>query len=133
MAATFPPEGFHTVTPYLIVEGADRMIAFLKEAFGAEEVLRLANEDGTVHHGMIRVGNSNIMLSDRRPEYPPMPCMFFLYVEDADAAYRSALAAGATSLREPRDEDHGDRMGGVLDPLGFQWWVATPLAKAEAA
>ena len=119
---------YHTVTPYLIVAGAARLIEFLTAAFDAKEFIRDSLADGTVRHAEVRIGDSTVMLSDARPDSPAMPSMIFLYVDDADESYRKALAAGATSVREMRDESHGDRMGGVLDPVGGQWWMATPIA-----
>ena len=124
------PKGFHTVTPYLVVKDASEFLDFLSKAFQAQVTLRHNNEDGTVHHAQVQIGNSLIMLSDTRPEHPPMPGMIFLYVDSADEVYVSALAAGATSLRAPQDESHGDRMGGVIDKFGIQWWIATPIAPA---
>ena len=119
--------GYHTVTPYLVVAGAGRLIEFLTAAFDASEFIRDSLPDGTIRHAEVRIGDSTVMLSDARPDSPAMPSMVFLYVEDADEASRKALAAGATSVREVRDESHGDRMGGVLDPVGCQWWMATPI------
>ena len=121
--------GYHTVTPYLIVPGAARLIEFLTAAFGATEFIRDSLADGSVRHAEVRVGDSTIMLSDAMPEQPRAPSMIFLYVDDADDAFRKAIAAGATPVREMRDESHGDRMGGVLDPVGGQWWMATPIGR----
>ncbi len=118
---------YHSVTPYLVVAGAARLIEFLTAAFDAKESIRDSLPDGTVRHAEVRIGDSTVMLSDAQPDHPAMPSMVFLYVDDADEAYRKAIAAGATSVREIRDESHGDRMGGVLDPVGGQWWMATPI------
>ena len=125
MTAQPIPEGHHTVTPYLVVDGADQLIRFVQQSFGGEEVVRMENPDGSIMHAMVRVGNSNVMLSDASEEYKPIPTMLHLYVEDADVVYERALQAGASSLRAPTDEFYGDRMGAVLDPLGNQWWIAT--------
>jgi uncharacterized glyoxalase superfamily protein PhnB len=121
------PADFHTVTPYLVVDGASRLIEFMSSAFQAKERYRDSLPDGMIQHAQVLIGNSIVMLSDARAEYPAMPGMLFLYVDSADEAYDSAIAAGATSLRPPQDETHGDRMAGVLDPFGIQWWVANPI------
>ena len=125
MAVKPIPEGYHTVTPYLLVEGAARLIDFLKQAFDAEEVVRMPGKDGTVGHAEVRIGDSMIMLADAQAEYPAKPHMICLYVEDADATYQRAIAAGATSIKEPADQFYGDRSGGVTDASGMQWWIST--------
>jgi uncharacterized glyoxalase superfamily protein PhnB len=119
------PEGFHTVTPYLIVEGVAGLIDFLKQAFGAEEIERMASPDGGIAHAEVRIGDSIIMMGEPRDEWKPMPGSIYLYVDDTDAAYKRALEAGATSLMEPADQFYGDRNGGVKDPSGNHWWIAT--------
>ena len=136
------PEGHHTVTPYLVVDGADQLIRFVEQSFGAEELVRMDNPDGSVMHAMVRIGDSNVMLGDASGEYKAQPAMLHLYVENADTVYERALQAGASSLKTPTDEFYGDRMGAVLDPLGNQWWIAThiedlspeePQKRSEAA
>jgi len=125
MAVKPIPEGYHTVTPYLVVEGAAKLIDFVKAALGAEERMRMAQPDGTIMHAEVAIGDSVIMLADAGGENQPMPAMIHLYVEDADAAYQRALQAGAISLREPADQFYGDRSAGVRDAFGNQWWLAT--------
>ncbi len=125
MAVQPIPDGFHTVTPYLIVEGASKLLDFVKSAFGAEEISRHDGPEGKIMHAQFKIGDSIIMASDAREDYPPMPAMMYLYVTDCDATYRQAIAAGATSLMEPTDQFYGDRHGGVLDPVGNQWWIST--------
>ncbi len=125
MAVKPIPDGYHTVTPYLMTPGAAELIEFAKRAFGATERFRMAGPDGTIVHAEIQIGDSVVMVSDGSPEYPPMPSLLHLYVEDVDAAYAEALAAGAESLREPEDQFYGDRSGGVKDVFGNQWWLAT--------
>ena len=125
MAVKPIPEGFHTVTPYLIVQGASKLIDFLKQAFEAEEIYRQNMPDGTVMHAQVRIGDSMLMMSDATSQHKPMPSMIYLYVEDVDAVYNRALKAGATSLREPTNEFYGDRSGGVKDFAGNQWWIGT--------
>lgn len=119
------PAGYHTVTPYLVVEGAAQLIDFLKQAFDGEEIQRMTRPDGTIMHAEVKLGDSRVMIGEAGGEYPPMPAMLHLYVEDTDALYRRALQAGAVSLREPTDEVYGDRMSGVKDLCGNQWWIAT--------
>ena len=119
------PDGFHTVTPYLVVPGVARLIDFLKQAFDATEVFRHTLPDGTVSHAELRIGDSRIMMGDSQGEHKPMPAMMYLYLHDVDTAYRRAIQAGATSLQEPANQFYGDRNCGVEDPSGNQWWIAT--------
>lgn len=126
MAVKPIPDGYHTVTPYLVVEGAARMIDFMKAAFGAEEVFRMNGKDeGTVAHAEVRIGDSMIMIGEAGGEHKARPSMICLYVEDVDATYQRAVAAGATSLSEPANQFYGDRSGGVTDASGMQWWIST--------
>jgi PhnB protein len=125
MAVKSIPDGYHTVTPYLIVESADKLLTFVKQAFAAEETVRMAGPDGSVGHAEVRIGDSVVMLADATEQSPALSAMLHLYVEDCDATYQRALDAGATSVRELKDEFYGDRMGGVRDPFGNQWYVAT--------
>jgi PhnB protein len=125
MAVKAIPEGYRAVTPYLVVPGVAQLMDFLKQAFGAEEVNRMARPDGTVMHGEVRIGDSVIMMGEVSGAFEPTAAMIHLYVEDVDATYRRALEAGATSVREPADQFYGDRSGGVKDRFGNQWWIAT--------
>lgn len=119
------PEGYHSVTPYLVVPGAGRLIEFLKEAFKAEEVERMSQPDGTVLHAEVRIGDSIIMMGESSDKFPAMPAAIYLYVPDVDAVYKRALAAGAASTMEPANQFYGDRNAGVKDPSGNLWWIAT--------
>jgi PhnB protein len=119
------PVGLRTVTPYLHAQGAARLVDFLKDAFEAEVVERADAPDGTILHAKIRIGDSIIELGEAHGEYQPMPFTLHLYVNDTDTVYARALRAGATSLREPRDEPYGDRNSGVLDAFGNRWFIAT--------
>ena len=101
------------------------MIEFTKQAFGAEVILNMPRPDGTVAHAEVRIGDSPVEISEASPEYPARSAMLHMYVPDCDAVYDRALAAGATSVREMRDEFYGDRAGGVQDPCGNQWFIAT--------
>jgi len=119
------PAGYHAVTPYLCVQGADRLIDFAKRVFAATEQERMTRPDGTIGHAEVRIGDSVVMISEARGELKPMPSGLYVYVTDTDAAYGRALAAGATSLMEPADQFYGDRNAGVRDPIGNVWWIAT--------
>ena len=121
------PDGYHTVTPYLLVRGVAPLLEFLKTAFEAEVKECVDAPGGQIMHAQVQVGDSRIMMGECPPdgEFQPMPAFLYLYVEDADAWYRRALEAGGTSAQEPRDEFYGDRTAGVKDPVGNLWWIAT--------
>ena len=119
------PDGYHAVTPYLVVQGAAKLIDFLKQAFGAQEIERLTRPDGAIGHAEVRIGDSVVMMGEACGEWTPMLGALYLYVNDADATYKRALQAGATSTMEPTDQFYGDRSAGVKDPAGNQWWIAT--------
>jgi PhnB protein len=122
---TYIPQGLHTVNAYLHPLRAEPVINFLKRAFGAQELAKYASPDGVVHHAEIRVGNSVVEMGEAHGPYQPMPTMLYLYVEDCDAIYKRAVAAGGTPLHEPTDQPYGDRSGAVTDPSGNQWYIAT--------
>ncbi|HVX11809.1 MAG TPA: VOC family protein [Pirellulales bacterium] len=119
------PAGYHTVTPYLVVRGVDRLIDFLKQAFGAVEIHRMSRPDGSVGHAEMKIGDSPIMMGEPMGDQPPMPAVLYVYLDDMDTVYCRALDAGATSISEPADQFYGDRHGGVKDPCGNLWWIAT--------
>ena len=123
---SYIPEGLHSISSYLHPHGAPQLIDFLKRAFGAEEVFRAQAPDGSVVHAKIRLGESVVEMGEAHGPYQPMPTVYHLYVDDTDAVYRRALAAGAVSLSEPADQPWGYRNAGVRDPAGNQWWVNTP-------
>jgi len=118
-------EGFHTVTPYLLVEGADRLIEFLSTAFDAEILDRKFRPDCTVMHAELRIGDTMVMLGEASSEFRPMPASVYLYVPDCDRVYQQALAAGGESVFAIRNLPSGERYGGVKDPCGNIWWIAT--------
>jgi PhnB protein len=122
---SYIPKGLHTVNPYLHPLRAEPLIGFLKRAFGALEVEKHASPDGVVHHAVIRVGDSVVEMGEAQGKYQRMPAMFYLYVPDCDAAYKRALAGGATSLHEPTDQFYGDRSSAVTDAFGNTWYIAT--------
>jgi len=125
MAVKPIPDGYHTVTPTIVAEGADAVLEFLKKAFGARELMMHRHDDGTIWHSELQLGDSRIMLSEANEEIPATTSAFSLYLDDVDAAYRRAIEAGAVSLREPADRFYGDRSGGVRDAAGNQWWIST--------
>jgi PhnB protein len=125
MSVDFKPAGYRTVTPYLVVDGAGRLIAFIVDVLGGTEMMRLPGPDGRLGHAEIRVGDSVVMLADVPPSGEVTTSMLHVYVSDSDATYKRALAAGATSLREPTNEFYGDRMSGAQDVFGNKWYFAT--------
>jgi len=124
MAVKPIPDGFHSVTPQLEVKGAGKLIDFMKQAFGAEEVMRMPGPGGALMHAEVKIGDSIVMMSDAVRE-APMPGSVFLYVNDVDAVYKRALQAGATSQLEPTDMFWGDRFASVKDSFGNKWGMAT--------
>ncbi len=120
---SYIPKGLNNVNVYMHPLRAEPVIGFLKRAFGAQEMAKYASPDGVVHHAEIRVGDSVVEMGEAHGKYQPMPTMFYLYVPDADATYRRALAAGATSIHEPADQPYGDRVGAVTDAFGNQWYM----------
>lgn len=134
MSKTKPiPEGYHTATPYLVIQGAANAIEFYKKAFGATELMRMSGPGGKVMHAEIKIGDSPIMLSDEFPEMGVRgpkalggsPVSILLYVEDVDALAKQALAAGAKELMAVQDQFWGDRYGKLEDPFGHVWGIAT--------
>jgi PhnB protein len=127
------PEGYHSVTPYLIVKGAAQAIAFYERAFAAEELYRMPMPDGRIGHAELRIGDSRIMLADEHPGVGALspgsvggtPVTIHLYVEDVDATFARATAAGARVTRPVADQFYGDRLGVLTDPFGHVWSVAT--------
>lgn len=127
------PEGYHSVTPYLVVDGAAEALEFYKKAFGATELMRMPAPGGKIGHAEIRIGDSHIMLADEHPEeghrgpksIGGTPVGIVLYVEDVDATFRTALSLGATETRPVENQFYGDRMGGLTDPWGHNWMIAT--------
>jgi uncharacterized glyoxalase superfamily protein PhnB len=119
-----PPEGYHTVTPQLMVEDARETLDFIAAVFDAE-LLDVYESDGTINHAEATIGDSRVMVASASSEFPAVPAMLVVYVDDVDATYRRALELGAVSLREPEDQFYGDRTGGVRDGQGNQWWIST--------
>jgi len=132
MAAKPIPDGYHSITPYLIVLGGGDAIAFYQTALGATEVMRMSDA-GKIRHAELQIGDSRVMLADEHPELNALspktiggtPISIHLYVEDVDAVVERAVAAGAKIIRPVADQFYGDRTGGIEDPFGHRWFVAT--------
>ena len=125
-------EGFHTLTPYLFAEGASRLIDFICAAFGGTVTFRKDRPDGSLMHCEMQVGDSMLMLGDATAEFGPMPASLYLYVNDCDAVFRSALDAGGVSVFPMMTLPSGERYGGIKDPCGNIWWVATHVEDVSA-
>lgn len=125
MKSTYKPDGYTSVAPYLIVSDAARTIDFLKRVFGAKELRRFEGERGRLMHAEVRIDDTVIMMGDSAEGWPPVPSHVHVYVTDVDATYRKALDAGATSMQEPVEKGDPDKRGGVKDPIGTTWWIAT--------
>jgi len=124
------PAGMHAVNPYLIVKDPDGLIEFLKRAFGGQEIHRSTFEGHTTHAEVL-IGDSAVMIGGARG-FDPFPGMLYVYVDDCDAAYQRAVEAGGQSMMAPADMFYGDRHGGVRDPWGNAWWIATHLEDGPA-
>ncbi len=133
MAVSPVPADYHSVTPYLIVDGADRALSWYVEALGARELMRLSAPEGKIAHAEVEIGDSHVMLADESPvmeakgplKFGGSPVSLHLYVADVDATVARAVAAGAELKRPVEDKFYGDRMGTLLDPFGHTWHIAT--------
>jgi PhnB protein len=125
------PEGFHTVTPYLVVDGANELIDFIKNGFGGEEKYRMNTDNNRISHATMKVGDSMLMISDTMSNLQPQLSMLFLYVDDVDSTYQKAIDAHGESIQEPHDEFYGDRVSIVRDRWGNEWWIATHKENVE--
>jgi len=126
MAGKGIPEGYHTITPYIITSDAAKLIAFVEKAFGGE-VTHKTVEEGRIRHAEVRIGSSMIMLSQSVREYPPTLIHIYMYIEDCDAVFARAIAAGGTEILPMKDQEYGDRNGGVRDPVGNSWYIGKRL------
>lgn len=122
---TYKPEGYSSVSPYLIVGGANETIEFLKQVFEAVELRRFNTPDGKIMHAEVRIDDSVLMVADSSEGWPASPPHVHIYVPDVDATYQRALAAGAQSVQAPEKKDDPDKRGGVRDAGGTTWWIAT--------
>jgi PhnB protein len=126
MAAKPIPDGYHTVTPYLVVRGAAKTIDFLKNAFGAEIAFEpMKRPDGLIMHAELKIGDSRVMIADASDQHPPTQSTIHLYVPNVDAVYQRAVTAGGVSSMEPMDQFYGDRTSSMKDPSGNTWYIAT--------
>jgi PhnB protein len=133
MAPKSIPDGYHSVTPYLIINGAAAAIEFYKRAFGATELMRMASPDGKIGHAEIRIGDSTVMLADEHPAmgYRSPQSLggagvsLMVYVERVDEVFKRAVGGGAKELQPLKDQFYGDRSGTLQDPFGHTWTLAT--------
>jgi uncharacterized glyoxalase superfamily protein PhnB len=125
MSKPYKPEGYNSVSPYLVVRDARAVIAFLEAAFEAVPLGCYEKPDGSVLHAMVRIDDTVVMLADAPPGYTPVRAVLHLYVPDVDAVYRKALSAGGEPIQEPVRKEDPSRRGGVRDPAGNAWWIAT--------
>ena len=133
MAVKAIPDGYHSVTPYLIISGATEAIEYYKKAFGATELMRIDAPGGKIGHAEIKIGDSPIMLADEFPEMGykspttlgGSPVSIMIYVDDVDTVFNRAVATGATVKEAVSDKFYGDRMGTLTDPFGHRWHVST--------
>jgi uncharacterized glyoxalase superfamily protein PhnB len=127
------PDGYTTVTPWLISTDTAAELEFIRAAFGGEELARVPNEHGGIGHAETRIGSGDqaaiVLLFDAPPDWPPTPCFLRLYVSDADETFRRAREAGATAVTEPTELFWGDKVGRVRDPLGNLWWIQQRVAE----
>ena len=129
MSKTYKPEGYSSVSVYIVTEGAQRVIDFLKQTFGATQLRRFENPDRKIMHAEVRIDDTVVMIADAGGNYPSFPVWLHVYVEDVDKTYQKALEAGGTSVQAPvRKEGDPDKRGGVKDPGGNTWWIATQVS-----
>jgi PhnB protein len=131
MAVKPIPEGYHSVTPILVVKNAPGLIDFLKQAFNGKEKYRMKDPNGNIMHAEVAVGDSTIMLSEATGQRPPVQTGIYLFVEDADSTYKKALKAGGVSVMPLENQFWGDRSGCVKDPTGNNWWIATHIEDVD--
>ena len=127
MAVKPIPDGYHSVTPFVICSDAARFLDFMRVAFGAEELGRVVGEDGRIGHAEARIGDSVVMAFDGKPEWPHTPGFLRIYVEDGDDTMRRAVEAGGSTVTAMTNMPWGDRVGRVRDPVGNLWWIMTRL------
>ena len=133
------PQGYHTVTPYMAVRDCISAIDFYRRAFGAEKTMQLTMPDGKIAHAEIRIGDSTLMMSEENKEWGNKspatlggsPMFLMIYVPDVDAAFKKAIAAGATEVRAVKDQFYGDRSGTLKDPFGYQWTLSTHIEEVS--
>ncbi len=124
-----PPDGYHNITPYLVVHRPDDLIKFLTNAFDADEKARFTASNGTLIYSEISIGDSVIMISEATASNPATPSNINVYVKDVDSIFGKAIKAGGSSVSDPADQIHGERTGVVKDSTGNQWWISTQTEK----
>lgn len=125
MSKPYKPQGYASVSAYVMADGAQRVIDFLKKTFDARELRRYESPSGSIMHVEVQIDDTVVMLSDGGGQFPAFPVWLHVYVPDVDATYRRALEAGGVSVQEPKQKDDPDRRCGVKDPSGNTWWIAT--------
>jgi PhnB protein len=120
-------KGFHTVTPFLIVDGAERLVEFMKKAFNAKLDFISRDDNNRIIHAYVHMGDSVIMIADTMEGMKAQVALLYMYVDDADVTFNKAVAAGARVLKETGDQFYGDRAGGVIDEWGNTWWIGTQI------
>ncbi len=129
MNRVYKPQAYPSMSAYIVASNAQRVIDFLKQTFDAEELRRIEHPDGSIMHAEVRIDDSVVMIAgDGGGAFPAFPIWLHVYVPDVDATYERALSAGGISVQEPTQKDDPDRRGGVRDPAGNTWWIATQVA-----
>lgn len=128
MPTSYKPDGYNSVSPYLVVDGARTTIDFLKQVFDAVELRIFPADGGKIMHAEVRIDDTVLMLADGSEGWSPIPSNVHIYVPDVDAAYQRALDAGATSIQSPVQKEDPDKRSGVQDAGGTTWWIATKVA-----
>jgi PhnB protein len=129
MSVQSKPHGYSSVSPYLMVNGAQRVVDSLKRTFDAKDLRRYERPAGSIMHTEVRIDDTVVMIADSTPQWPPYAASIHVYVPDVDATYRRAVDAGGVTIQEPSQQSGDpDRRGGVQDPAGNSWWIATPVA-----
>jgi PhnB protein len=119
------PDGYHTVTPSILVNGAAEVISFVEKVFDAKVLTKIEMPDGTIGHSEVKIGDSTVFIADPMSGAPPVPGWLYIYVDDVDSVYRKAIQAGASPVEEPSDKFYGDRNAAVKDEAGNHWGIAT--------
>ncbi|CAN5584832.1 VOC family protein [soil metagenome] len=127
----YKPQGYSSVSAYVVADGAQGVIDFMGATFGAKQTRRFAMPEGTIMHAEVQIDDTVVMIADGGGEHPAFPVWLHVYVPDVDASYRRALEAGGLSVEEPSQRDGDpDRRAGVKDPAGNTWWIATQVMEA---
>lgn len=133
MAAKPIPDGYHTITPYLIVEDADKLVEFIEQVFDGKLIFKMETDKGRISHGEMKIGDSMLMLSEASGDWKSTRTMLYLYVNDVDTVHQKALATGASQIKEPENQFYGDRSSMVQDSFGNFWGIATHIEDVSEA